>query len=258
MENQFSRTQLLLGKPALNTLAGSRVAVFGMGGVGGYAVEVLARSGVGELDIFDSDRVSVTNINRQIYALHSTIGQYKVDVAAGRIADINPMCVVKKYKMFYMPQNADEIDLSEYDYVADCIDTVSAKIELIKRCHALNVPLICSMGAANKLDPTGFRVTDISKTKMDPLAKILRRKLRKMDIRHLKVVYSEEPPLSPISPTAVPETHPGDITEQNNAPAAPHRPVPASNAFVPASAGLIIGGEIVKDLIKWAGTMRSV
>jgi tRNA A37 threonylcarbamoyladenosine dehydratase len=257
MENQFSRTQLLLGKPALNTLAGSRVAVFGVGGVGGYAVEVLARSGVGELDIFDNDRVSITNINRQIYALHSTIGQYKVDVAAERISDINPMCVVNAHRMFYMPENADEIDLSKYDYVADCIDTVTAKIELIKRCHALNVPLISSMGAANKLDPTGFRVTDISKTKMDPLAKILRKKLRKMDIRHLKVVYSEEPPLSPIDVTSAPESAIGDTTKQNNTPVAPHRPVPASNAFVPATAGLIIGGEIVKDIIKTSGTMRS-
>lgn len=258
MENQFSRTQLLLGQPALNTLVSSRVAVFGVGGVGGYAVEVLARSGVGELDIFDNDRVCITNINRQIYALHSTVGQYKVDVAAERISDINPMCVVNPYRMFYMPQNADEIDLSKYDYVADCIDTVTAKIELIRRCHALNVPLISSMGAANKLDPTGFCVADISKTKMDPLAKILRTKLRKINIRHLKVVYSEEPPLRPIIETDAPNSASGNSTKQNSTPIAPHRPVPASNAFVPATAGLIIGGEIVKDLTKAAGTMRNL
>ncbi|MGI6241986.1 MAG: tRNA threonylcarbamoyladenosine dehydratase [Prevotella sp.] len=257
MENQFSRTQLLLGKPALNTLADSRVAVFGVGGVGGYVVEVLARSGVGHIDIIDKDKVDPTNINRQIYALHSTVGRYKVDVAAERIHDINPACVVEKYKMFYLPQNADEIDLTKYDYVADCVDTVTAKLELIRQCHTLNVPLISSMGAANKLDPTGFRVTDISKTKMDPLAKILRKKMRKMNIYHLKVVYSEEPPLIPINTADAPEATPGNTTEQSNSSAGSHRPVPASNAFVPAAAGLIIGGEIVKDILKAAGTMRS-
>lgn len=246
MQNQFSRTQLLLGRAALESLKNAHVAVFGIGGVGGHVVEVLARSGVGHIDIIDNDCVDPTNINRQIYALHSTIGQYKVDVAAERISDINPVCVVKKYKMFYMPQNADEIDLSKYDYVADCIDTVTAKLELIRQCHALNVPLICSMGAANKLDPTGFKVADISKTKMDPLAKILRKKLRKLNIFHLKVVYSEECPLKPIE-----ESQEAGIVTPNK-----FRPTPASIAFVPAAAGLIVGGEMIKDIINTAGTMR--
>jgi len=173
MQNQFSRTQLLIGKPAMDTLMGSRVAVFGLGGVGSYVVEVLARSGVGELDIFDDDRVCLTNVNRQLYAVLSTVGKHKVDVAEARIHDINRQCIVHKYQMFYLPQNADSIDLSLYDYVVDCIDTVSAKIELIKRCHQLNIPMISSMGAANKLDATAFRVTDINKTKMDPLAKVI-------------------------------------------------------------------------------------
>lgn len=246
MQNQFSRTQLLLGRAALESLTNAHVAVFGLGGVGGHVAEVLARSGVGYIDIIDKDRIDPTNLNRQIYALHSTIGQYKVDVAAERISDINPACVVKKHKIFYMPQNADEIDLSKYNYVADCIDTVTAKLELIKRCHALNVPLICSMGAANKLDPTGFQVTDISKTKMDPLAKVLRKKLRKLNIFHLKVVYSEECPLKPIEESQETETNTPNIL----------RPTPASIAFVPAAAGLIVGGEIVKDIIRVAGTMR--
>ena len=185
MQNQFSRTQLLLGKPAIDTLSGSRVAVFGIGGVGGYAVEVLARSGVGEIDLFDDDRVCLTNVNRQIYALISTVGQHKVDVAEARIHDINRRCIVHKHQMFYMPSNADEIDLSQYDYVVDCVDTVTAKLELIKRCYALHIPIISCMGAANKLDATAFRVADINKTKMDPLAKVIRKKLRRLHIPHL-------------------------------------------------------------------------
>lgn len=240
----------------MDSLAGARVAVFGVGGVGGYVVEVLARSGVGELDIFDDDRVCITNINRQLHALTSTVGKYKVDVVADRVRDINPRCIVHKYQMFYMPQNADQIDLSQYDYVADCIDTVSAKLELIRRCHDLHVPLMCSMGAANKLDTTGFRVADIYKTKMDPLAKVIRKKLRKLNIRHLKVVYSDEQPLQQIEDNNIscrfhcvcPDKDMRKCTERRN--------IPASNAFVPAAAGLIMGGEIVKDLINQAGTMR--
>ena len=170
MQEQHSRTQLLLGRPAIDTLEGSSVAVFGVGGVGGYVVEVLARSGVGELALFDNDRVCLSNLNRQIVALHSTVGQYKVDAAEARIHDINPHCIVHKYPTFYLPSNADDYDLSQYDYVVDCIDTVPAKIELIKRCHQLHVPIISSMGAANKMDATAFRVTDITKTTMDPLA----------------------------------------------------------------------------------------
>jgi len=247
MKDQFSRTEMLLGKPAIDTLRGSCVAVFGIGGVGGYVVEVLARSGVGELYLIDNDLVSESNINRQIIALHSTIGKYKVDVAADRIYDINPECIVHRYQMFYLPENADEIDLLQFDYVVDCIDTIKAKLELIRRCHSLNVPIISCMGAANKLDPTAFRVGDLSKTQMDPLAKVLRKSLRKEGITHLKVVYSEETPLHPIESS---ESKNADSNLNN------HREIPASIAFVPAAAGLVLGGEVVKDLIEMAQTMR--
>lgn len=232
----FSRTQLLLGKEAMQRLADSRVAVFGVGGVGGYAVEVLARSGVGSITLIDADRVDTTNINRQIIALHSTIGQLKVDVAEARILDINPLCKVSKHALFYLPENADNIPLDGFNYVVDCIDTISAKLELIRRCHELGVPLISSMGAANKMNPMAFRVTDISQTQNDPLAKVIRKKLRKINIDHLLVVCSDEPPLSPAE---------GETPPQSNS----HRPVPASNAFVPAAAGLLIGSEVVKRLI---------
>ena len=241
MQDQFSRTRLLFGSAAVDKLADCHVAVFGVGGVGGYVTEVLARSGVGALDLIDSDRVCLSNINRQIIALHSTIGQLKVDVAKARIHDINPDCKVHTYPTFYLPENADEFDLSQYDYVVDCIDTVTAKLEIIRRCHKLGVPVISSMGAANKMDATAFRVADIEQTQMDPLAKIIRKKLRKEGIRGLKVVFSEEQPLQPIK-------------EKDDAadPTATNRPraIPASNAFVPAAAGLVIGGEVVKDLIK--------
>lgn len=240
MQNRFSRTQMLFGKEAIETLKKSHVAVFGIGGVGGYAVEVLARSGVGQLTLIDNDRVSWSNINRQIYALTSTVGQYKVDVAKSRILDINPACVVHGLPMFYLPENADEINLRMFDYVIDCIDTVKAKLELIRRCHRMNVPLISSMGAANKIDATAFRVADLSETNMDPLARILRKTLRKEGIVHLKVVYSEEQPMTPVEQP---------IDEEMNTPNS-RRAIPASNAFVPATAGLIIGGEVVKDLIK--------
>lgn len=242
MQNQFSRTELLIGKPALDTLASSRIAVFGIGGVGSYVTEVLARSGIGELDIIDNDRVCPTNINRQLYALLSTIGKNKVDVAEERILDINSHCIVRKYQMFYLPENADAIDLKLFDYVVDCVDTVSAKLELIKRCHRFNIPIISSMGAANKLDATAFRVADINETHMDPLAKVIRKKLRKLNIPRLKVVYSEEEPIRQIAYPTVE--------------CAEHSHVPASNAWVPAAAGLIIGGEVIKDLIAKAKTMR--
>ncbi len=255
MQNQFSRTQMLLGKPAIDTLKGSRVAVFGIGGVGGYVVEVLARSGVGELDLFDDDLVCVTNLNRQLIALLSTVGKYKVDVAADRIHDINEKCIVHKHRFFYLPQNADEIDLSKYDYVVDCVDTVSAKLELIKRCHALGIPLMSSMGAANKLDATAFEIADINQTEMDPLAKIIRKKLRKLNIPRLKVVYSKEEPLKPIEDNTSAGCHciQPDCDMRTGT---KRRSIPASNAFVPAAAGLILGGEVVMDLIKKANTMR--
>jgi tRNA A37 threonylcarbamoyladenosine dehydratase len=240
----------------MNTLAGARVAVFGVGGVGGYVVEVLARSGVGELDIFDDDKVCLTNVNRQLHALISTVGKQKVDVAADRVRDINPRCIVHKYQMFYMPQNADSVDLTKFDYVADCIDTVTAKLELIKRCHALHIPIISCMGAANKLDITAFRVADITKTKMDPLAKVIRKKLRKLHIPHLKVVYSEEEPLKQIDDDSISCRFHCICPDKDMRKCTERRDIPASNAFVPSAAGLIVGGEIVKDLVKKAGTMR--
>lgn len=256
MQNQFSRTQLLLGKPAIDTLMGSRVAVFGVGGVGGYVVEVLARSGVGELDLFDDDRVCLTNVNRQILATLSNVGKHKVDVAEERIHDINRRCIVHKYQMFYLPQNADQIDLSLYDYVVDCIDTVSAKLELIRRCHRLHIPIISCMGAANKMDATAFRVTDINKTKMDPLAKVIRKKLRKEGIKRLKVVYSEEEPLRPIDDPNISCRFHCICPNKDMRKCTDRRDIPASNAWVPATAGLIVGGEVVKDLVALAHTMR--
>lgn len=256
MENQFTRTEMLFGKPAIEALKGAHVAVFGVGGVGSYVVEVLARSGVGELTLVDNDEVSISNINRQLVALVSTIGKKKVEVAKQRILDINPLCTVHTYPMFYLPETAHQIDLSTCHYVVDCIDTMAAKLELIKRCNALDIPIMASMGAANKVDPTLFKIADINQTKMDPLAKIIRKKLRKLGIDHLKVVYSEEPPLKPfeIKKTDLEDTHTNmsDIQPTTNR----KRALPASNAFVPASAGLILGGEVVKDLIKAAGTMR--
>lgn len=256
MQNQFSRTRLLLGRKAMDTLQESRVAVFGVGGVGGYVVEVLARSGVGALDLIDDDRVCMTNINRQIHALISTIGKYKVDVAEQRIHDINRRCQVTKYQQFYLPENADSIDLSQFDYVVDCIDTVSAKLELIRRCKRLNVPIISSMGAANKLDVTAFRVADIENTSVDPLAKIIRKKLRKEGIRGVKVVYSEEEPLEPFDDMEISCRFHCICPNKDMRKCTDRRTIPASNAFVPATAGLIIGGEVVKDLINQAGTMR--
>ena len=256
MQTQFSRTQLLMGRPAIDVLAASRVAVFGVGGVGGYVVEAIARSGVGEIDLIDDDRVCLTNVNRQIIALTTTVGRHKVDVERERVLQINPRCIVHTYKQFYLPSNADNIDLSKMDYVVDCIDTVTAKLELIKRCHALGVPIISCMGAANKLDATAFRVTDINQTKMDPLAKVIRKKLRKLGIGRLKCVYSEEEPLRPIDDPDIscrlhcicPNKDMRKCTER--------RDIPASNAFVPAVAGLIAGGEVVKDLVNAAGLMR--
>ena len=236
-----------MGKAALERLKASRVAVFGVGGVGGYAVEVLVRSGVGTIDIIDNDRVCLSNLNRQIIALHSTIGKLKVDVAEQRILDINPDCIVHKHATFYLPDKADEFPLEDYDYVVDCIDTVTAKIDLIRRCHEKNIPIISCMGAANKMDATAFCVADISKTEMDPLAKIIRKKLRKMDILHVKVVYSKEQPATAVAIQA---------NDQTDAEGRIKRPTPASNAFVPAAAGLIVGGEVVKDLINITGTMR--
>ncbi|MGN0221634.1 MAG: ThiF family adenylyltransferase [Prevotella sp.] len=227
----LSRTTALLGEPAIEKLRNSKVALFGVGGVGGYALEILARSGVGNIDLFDNDVISTSNINRQIIALHHNVGQKKVEAAKERVLDINPECNINAYPLFYQPANADETDLSTYDYVIDCIDTMSAKIELIKRCHSLHVPILCSMGAANKMEPTSFKVADINHTKYDPLARVIRKKLKELHIPKLKVVYSDEQPRKTI------------VEKQNG------RNTPASNAFVPAVAGIIIGAEAVKDLI---------
>lgn len=246
MEDQFTRTRMLFGENAMNRLRKARVAVFGVGGVGGYVVEVLARSGVGELHLVDNDTVSLSNLNRQIIALHSTLGRPKVEVAEERIHDINPHCKVVKYPFFYLPENADMIDLTQMDYVVDCIDTVTAKVELISRCHKMGIPLLSCMGAANKTDATAFRVTDIYKTTMDPLAKFLRKRLRALGIPSLKVVYSEEPPLHPVE-KAEPDSSQPDASAKTH-----RRDTPGSNAFVPAAAGLAAGGEVIKDLIATA------
>ena len=239
MSDQFSRTRLLLGEEAMEKLKASRVAVFGVGGVGGYAVEALARSGVGALDLIDNDEVCLSNINRQIIATHKTIGRYKVDVALERVHDINPDCVVRTYKTFYMPDTSDQFDLSEYDYVIDAIDTVTGKIELIMQADACGTPIISSMGAGNKLDPTAFEVADLYKTSVCPLAKVMRRECKKRGIKKLKVVYSKEEALSPLE----------NASPKEDMKASGRRSVPGSTAFVPSVAGLIIAGEVIKDII---------
>ena len=233
MEEKFSRTALLLGEEGVEILKKSRVAVFGVGGVGGYVAEALARSGVGSLDIIDNDTISESNINRQIIALCTNVGQYKADAVKERILAINPDCRVQAYRKFFLPENADEFDFSQYDYVADAIDTVSGKIGLVMKCKEYGVPVISSMGAGNKLDPTAFKVADIYKTSVCPLARVMRRELRKRGVEKLKVVYSEEEPVTP-----------ENVTFGENGKA-----VPGSCAFVPSVAGLIMAGEIVKDLI---------
>ncbi len=248
MLNQFSRTELLLGNDGMQKLHNARVAVFGIGGVGGYTVEALARSGVGELDLIDDDRVCLTNINRQIFATRKTVGQYKVDVARERILDINPDAQVHIYKTFYAPDTAAQFDFTRYDYVVDAIDTVTGKLELIQQAQAAGTPIISSMGAGNKMDPTAFEVTDIYKTSVCPLARVMRRELKRRGIRSLKVVYSREPAMTPIEDMSIScRAHcicpPGTVRKCTQ-----RRQVPGSNAFVPSVAGLIIAGEVVKDL----------
>ncbi len=248
MLNQFSRTELLFGHEAMDKLAHARVAVFGIGGVGGYTVEALARSGIGTLDLIDDDRVCLTNINRQIYATRKTIGQYKVDVAKERCLDINPNLAVNTYKTFYMPDTADQFDFSDYDYVVDAIDTVTGKIALVMQAQEAGVPIISSMGAGNKVDPTAFQVADIYKTSVCPLAKVMRRELKKRGVKHLKVVYSKEPALTPLEDMSIScRSHcvcpPGTQRKCTD-----RRAIPGSNAFVPSVVGLIIAGEIIKDL----------
>lgn len=248
MLNEFSRTQLLLGPEALERLSQSRVAVFGIGGVGGYVVEALARSGIGALDLIDDDRVCLTNINRQLLATRKTVGKYKVDVAAGRIAEINPKCLVRTYKTFYLPETAGEFDFSEYGYIVDAIDTVSGKIQLVMAAQKAKVPIISCMGAGNKLDPTAFRVADIYKTSVCPLARVMRRELKKRRVKHLKVVYSVEPARRPLEDMSIScRTHcicPLGTKRH----CTDRRDIPGSVSFVPSVAGLILAGEVIKDL----------
>ena len=248
MLNQFSRTELLLGHDNMEKLKNARVAVFGIGGVGGFTVEALARSGVGTLDLIDDDRVCLTNINRQIIATRKTIGQYKVDAAKERILDINPDAVVNTYKTFFMPDTADTFDFSVYDYVVDAIDTVTGKIMLVEAAQKAGTPIISSMGAGNKLDPTAFEVADIYKTSVCPLAKVMRRELKKRGIRKLKVVYSKEKALTPIDDTANSCRSHCICPPESARTCTQRRQIPGSTAFVPSVVGLIIAGEVIKDL----------
>lgn len=233
MPNPFSRTALLIGEDQIENLKTKRIAVFGVGGVGGYVVEALARTGIGHLVLIDNDTVSLTNINRQIIALHSTIGKYKVDVMRERVLDINPELEVTVHHCFFLPENSAEFDFSSYDYVVDAVDTVTAKLQIIEMAKAANVPVISCMGAGNKLDPTAFVVTDIANTKICPLARVMRRELKKRGIDHCKVVYSTEPPITP-----------APSEEETN-----KRATPGSVAFVPSVAGLIAAGAVIEDLL---------
>lgn len=248
MLTQFSRTELLLGKEAMDRLAGARVAVFGVGGVGGYVCEALVRSGVGAFDLIDDDKVCLTNLNRQIIATRSTVGRYKVDVMKERMLDINPDVDVRTHQCFFLPENADDFPFEEYDYVVDAVDTVTAKIALVMKAWEKKVPIISSMGAGNKLDGSQFKVADIYKTKVCPLAKVMRHELKKRGVKKLKVVYSEELPIKPVEDMAI-----SCRTNCICPPGAKHkcterRAIPGSTAFVPSVAGLIIAGEVVKDL----------
>ena len=235
MHEQFLRTAMLLGEDAVKKLQSARVAVFGIGGVGGYTVEALARSGVGHMDLIDSDTVSISNINRQILATHSTVGMPKVEAAKRRILDINPECTVTTHQVFYTPETADQFDFSQYDYIVDAIDTVTGKLMLVQQAYNTGTPIICCMGTGNKLDASAFEVSDISKTTMCPLARIMRKELGKRGIKHLKVVYSREEARSPTG-------------WEEEAAALGKRQIPGSVAFVPGAAGLILAGEVIKEL----------
>ena len=247
MQDQFSRTRLIFGTDNMEILARSRVIVFGIGGVGSFAVEALVRSGLGAIDIVDDDRICLTNVNRQLYALRSTVGQYKVDVAEARIHDINPDCAVTKHRCFFMPETSSSFDFSRYDYVVDCIDTVKGKLHIIERARAAGVPVISCMGAGNKVDPTQFRIADISGTSVCPLARVMRQELKKRRITDVKVLFSTEPALTPLC----------DDERAVGCPTAPERnmrrQIPGSNAFTPSVAGLIIAGEVIKDLTGFRG-----
>ena len=244
MSDQWIRTRLLVGDGPLERLGRAKVAVFGIGGVGGFCVEALARAGVGALDLYDNDTVSESNLNRQLIALHSTVGQPKAEVAAARVRDIAPDCRVRDIRMFYLPENADQVDFRQYDYVVDCIDTVAAKLDIVRRCTELGVPVISAMGTGNKLDPTGFVVTDISKTENCPLARVMRKELRKRGIRHLKVVYSKEEPRTPLAPVETEPPAGADTRPRSSA----RRATPGSISFVPAAAGLVLASAVVREL----------
>lgn len=239
MSDQFSRTELMFGRENMERLYSKRAAVFGIGGVGGYCAEALARTGIGAIDLYDHDRVDITNINRQIIATSKTVGQYKVDVMRDRILDINPNAKVGAYKIFYLPETADEINLADYDYIVDAVDTITAKLTLICRASACGVPIISSMGAANKLDPAAFGVADIYETSVCPMARVMRGELRKRGVKALKVVYSKETPMAPHADAAICADNCGAVRK---------RQIPASNAFVPPVAGLIMAGEVIKDM----------
>lgn len=240
MADQYSRTRLLLGENGLTKLRNARVAVFGLGGVGGYAAEALARSGIGQMDLIDDDEINLTNLNRQILALHSTVGMPKVEAAKNRILDIDPTIQVRTFQTFFLPENADEFDFSQYDYVLDAIDTVTGKLELITRAKSAGVPIISCMGTGNKLDPTGFRVSDISKTRGCALARIMRKECAKRGLKGIKVVWSEELPLDPhVDP---------DTFQEAQREGSSRRALPGSTAFVPGVAGLIMAGEVIRDL----------
>lgn len=250
MLNQFSRTQLLLGESAMQELANKRVAVFGIGGVGGYACEALVRSGIGAFDLIDDDKVCLTNLNRQIIATRKTVGKYKTEVMKERMLEINPNVDVRIHNCFFLPENADEFPFDEYDYIIDAVDTVTAKISIIMKANELGIPVISSMGAGNKLDPTAFRVADIYKTRVCPLAKVMRRELKKRGIKKLKVVYSQEKPTRPIEDMSIScRSHcicpPGAAHKCTE-----RRDIPGSTAFVPSVVGLIIAGEVIKDLAR--------
>lgn len=245
MEHQLVRTEMLIGAEGLARLRRARVAVFGLGGVGGYVVEALARSGVGTLDLIDNDRVARSNLNRQILALHSTLGQPKVEAAAARVRDIDPDITVNTYQTFYLPETREQFDFKAFDYVVDCIDTVTGKLDLVMQCRAAGTPIVCALGTGNKLDPTRLEVADLSETSVCPLARIMRKELRRRGVEHVKVVYSKEEPIEPrfqpekeAAPTEGPEAYGND-----------RRSVPGSSAFVPPAAGLILASVVVRDLL---------
>ncbi len=237
MKEQFLRTAMLLGEESLTRLRNARVAVFGLGGVGGYTVEALTRAGIGQLDLIDNDTISLSNVNRQILATHSTVGMEKTEAAKQRVLDINPDCVVRTHKVFYTPDTAAQFDFTQYNYIVDAIDTVTGKLALVERANAVGTPIICCMGTGNKLDASAFQVADISKTSMCPLARIMRKELGKRGIKHLKVVYSQEEALTPTG-------------WEEEAAAIGKRQIPGSVSFVPGAAGLILAGEVIKDLAK--------